>query len=259
VGPFAVERGLVTVDPDDTVAEVRIRMLNGGGAATACFPVRNGRPVYAGDCAIAGVPGTAAPVEVWFTDTAGSATGSLLPTGSAVDVFDEARATCIDNGMPVVVVAAADLGATGYESCDELEANIEVRSRVESLRLQAGRRMGLGDVTDLTVPKVTLVAPPVAGGHLSTRTFIPHRCHDAIGVLGAVSVAAAALLPGTPAAAAMAPTGTTATIGTTVRIAVEHPTGTLDATIVLGPNGVERSGIVRTARKLMDGVAFLRG
>jgi 4-oxalomesaconate tautomerase len=250
VGPFAVERGLVS-SPTDGITGVRIRLLNGGGIATATFPVAAGRPKYDGDCAIAGVPGTAAPIQLTFCDTAGSATGALLPTGNATDVIDGVTVTCIDNGMPVVVLAAGDLGITGYESCEQLESNATFRARLEQLRLLAGRAMGLGDVTNLTIPKLTLVAPPIDGGTLCTRTFIPHRCHDAIGVLGAVSVATAALLEGTPAAAV-------SRLDEPGRVTVEHPTGSLDATVEFGNDGitVQRSGILRTARALMDGIAY---
>lgn len=254
VGPFAVERRLVEVVGEH--AAVRIRMLNTGGVATARFAVSDGAPIYAGTCAIAGVPGTAAPIELEFADTAGSSCGALLPTGNVVDVIDGVAVMCIDNGMPVVVLRATDLGVSGRETCAELEADVEMRRRLEHLRVMAGELMGLGDVTATTVPKMTLVSPPVGGGAICTRTFIPHRCHDAIGVLGAVSVAAAVMIPGSPAAAVAA------TLVAPDRVTVEHPTGTLDATVVLISDGdtytVARSGILRTARKLMDGCVFTR-
>jgi 4-oxalomesaconate tautomerase len=261
VGPFAVERGLVSGESvAGDVAAVRIRMLNTGGVATARFPVAAGRPVYTGDCSIAGVPGTAAPIELQFADTAGSTCGSLFPTGHVVDVVKGVEVTCIDNGMPVVILRAADVGVTGQETCEELEANSAMRSTVEAIRLAAGPLMGLGDVTKLTVPKMTLVSSPMDGGSLCTRTFIPHRCHDAIGVLGAVSVATAAVIPGTPAAAVSVFLVGDAASG---RVTVEHPTGTLDATVVVefddsGNAVAKRSGILRTARKLMDGTVFPR-
>jgi 4-oxalomesaconate tautomerase len=256
VGPFALERGLVQASGDG--ASVRIRMINTGGVATARFPIRDGLPVYDGECAIAGVPGTAAPIELLFEQTAGSTCGALFPTGRAVDLIEGIRVTCVDNGMPVVVLRAADVGIDGDESCDELEADQSLRSRIEQIRLAAGLLMGLGDVTDLTVPKITLVSPPRHGGTLMTRSFIPHRCHDAIGVLGAVSVATAALAGEGPAADVAE---FTQGAGTNVtRVVVEHPTGTLDASVVLRRDGAtliaERSGIVRTARKLMDGIVF---
>ena len=254
VGPFAVERGLVMASGSE--AEVRIRMLNTGGVATARFPVSGGRPVYSGDCFIAGVPGTAASIELAFADTAGSTCGSLFPTGNVVDTVEGVEVTCIDNGMPVVILRATDVGVTGRETCEELEADSSMRAKVEAIRLATGPLMGLGDVAKLTIPKVTLVSPPVNGGTLCTRTFIPHRCHDAIGVLGAVSVATAALIAGTPAAAV------SVSSGSPDRVTVEHPTGTLDATVVVefesGVAVARRSGILRTARKLMDGTVFPR-
>lgn len=254
VGPFALERGLVQASGTD--ASVRIRMLNSGGTATARFPVSAGRPVYAGDCAIAGVPGTAAPIELLFEETAGSSCGALFPTGHAVDVIDGIEVTCVDNGMPVVVLRATDVGIDGDESCEELEANESLRARIEKIRLAAGPLMALGDVAALTVPKITMVSAPRHGGTLMTRTFIPHRCHDAIGVLGAVSVATA-VLAGEGPAAELAVLGDDPN-----RVIVEHPTGTLDATVVLRRDGATltalQSGIVRTARKLMDGTVFPR-
>ena len=211
-------------------------------------------PVYAGDTAIAGVPGTAAPIRLDFADIAGGSCGALLPTGHAVDTIAGTEVTLIDNGMPVVVLRAADLDVTGYEEPAELEANERLRSRLEDIRLQAGKLMNLGDVTSTTVPKLTLVAPPRDGGSISTRTFIPHRVHDAIGVLGAVSVATAALLPDSPAHGVLEG-------GRDGLVVVEHPTGTFDASIDVtfaadGTPEVGRAGIIRTARKLMDGVGL---
>jgi 4-oxalomesaconate tautomerase len=277
VGPFALERGMLEV-PDGDRAEIRIRMLNTGGIASATVPVADGRPRYEGDTAISGVPGTAAPIRLDFEGIAGSSCGALLPTGRVVDEVCGLAVTLIDNGMPVVVLRAADLGVTGHETCEELEADDALRRTVEEVRLAAGPLMHLGDVATTTVPKLTIVAPPRAGGALATRTFIPHRCHDAIGVLGAVSVATAALLPSGPAAevarldGAGAGTGGTGDMGggaaTGVNdgngtvVTVEHPTGTFDAAVDLaivdGEPVVERAGIIRTARKLMDGFVFPR-
>lgn len=262
VAPFAVERGLVEVAPTATQAAVRVLMRNTDTVATARFAVADGMPTYGGDTEISGVPGTASPIHLDFDDLGGGSCGAMLPTGNAVDVIDGVECTLVDNGMPVVVMRATDVGISGAESPTALEANETLRATLESIRLQAGERMNLGDVSDTTVPKLTMVSPPAADGHLSTRTFIPHRCHEAIGVLGAVSVATAALLPDSPAA-------TVATTNDAGSIRLEHPTGHFDAVITLAkpdaegqsPNNevsVERAGIVRTARKLMDGIAFPR-
>jgi 4-oxalomesaconate tautomerase len=256
VGPFAIERGLVPAAAERSSADVRIRMINTGGIATAHVHLHAGAPVYDGDCSIAGVPGSAAPIRLDFEATAGSSCGSLLPSGSAVEVVEGVEVTLVDNGMPVVVMRAADLGVSGYEEPSALEASSELRKIIERIRLAAGPMMRLGDVRALTVPKLTLVSPPREGGTICTRTFIPHRCHDAIGVLGAVSVATAALLADTPAASVAAP------VEEGAPIVVEHPTGTFDAAVEIERDGeslaVRRAGIIRTARKLMDGVVFGR-
>jgi 4-oxalomesaconate tautomerase len=251
VAPFAIRRGLVSV-PADGSAEIRIHMINTGGVAVAHVLMEGGFVVEGGSTVIAGSPGSGAAIRIDFSETQGSSCGALLPTGNVVDVVAGVPVTLIDNGMPVVVMAADAVGITGYETPAELEANADLRSTLERVRLAAGALMNLGDVTSLTVPKLTIVSAARDGGSFCTRTFIPHRCHDAIGVLGAVSVATAALLPGSPAAdvATLVPGDT---------IVVEHPTGTFDVVIDLVPGEVlkvERSGIVRTARLLMDGTVF---
>jgi 4-oxalomesaconate tautomerase len=249
VGPFAVERGLVSPGAERTT--VRIRMVNSGSTATAHFATPNGIVEYAGDTAISGVPGTAAPIVLDFADTEGSTGNGLLPTGNLVDTIDGIRVTCVDNGMPVVVADARDFGITGYEPTDELEA---LRDRIQSLRVQAGKLMGLGDVTDSSVPKTTLVARPVDGGTICTRTFIPLRPHASIGVLGAVSVVTAVLLDG-----AVGHDLAQLTDGQT-RMDVEHPSGHLEVEVDVDADSlrVRRSGVVRTARKLFDGTVFPR-
>jgi 4-oxalomesaconate tautomerase len=249
VGPFAVERGLAA-------SPVRIHMVNSGSVATASFPGADGVVDYDGDTAIAGVPGTAAAVVLDFAGTEGSATGALLPTGHVADVIEGVAVTCVDNGMPVVVVPAAELGRTGYETVAELEADAELARKVRALQLAAGRLMGLGDVSAASVPKISLVAAPADGGTICTRTFIPIRVHDSIGVLGAVSVVTALLLDGAAGASlAVVKPGQT-------RFDVEHPTGHLEVEVDLDqasqPPAVLRSGVVRTARKLFDGTVFPR-
>jgi 4-oxalomesaconate tautomerase len=252
VGPFAVERGMISPGRDSTTT--RIRMLNSGSVVTATFATPGGVPDYSGTTAIAGVPGTAAPISLRFTDTAGSTTGHLLPTGSVCDVIAGVQVTCIDNGMPVVVARATDMGITGYESPAELAGNAELANRVQSLRLAAGQLMGLGDVSHASVPKTTLVSRPRDGGTICTRTFIPIRPHTAIGVLGAVSAATALLLPGA-AGAELADLP-----GPGQPIDVEHPSGHLLVDVEMDtarrPPLVRRAGVVRTARKLFDGTVF---
>lgn len=251
VAPFAIERGLVAARGD--TAKVRVHLVNTDSIATATVRLTDGMPEYRGTTAIDGVPGAAAPVLLDFEGIAGGSCGALLPTGNPVDSIDGVEVTMIDNGMPVVAIRATDMGITGAEPPSELDADHALRARLESIRLQAGRAMNLGDVADTTVPKMCMVSVPTADGDISTRTFIPHRCHEAIGVLGAVSVATAALLPGSPAAAvARAGAGADGTIG------CEHPSGMFTAAVALDPASFEvrSAGIIRTARKLMDGTVF---
>lgn len=250
VGPFAIERGLVAASED--VTEVGIFMENTGQIAVAGVATPGGAVAYGGDARIDGVPGTASAIPIAFKDTAGSSCGTLLPTGNAFDVIDGVEATLIDNGMPCVVMRAGDLGITGDEAPQALEDNETLRARLETIRLKAGPLMNLGDVTKKSVPKMTMVSRPRHGGVIATRTFIPHRCHSSIGVLGAVSVATACLTPGSTAAA-LAETGE----GHERSLSVEHPTGEITVVATLADDGsVSRAAILRTARKLFDGFVF---
>ena len=250
VGPFAIERGLVAARDGET--PVRIFMENTAQTAVATVATPGGKVTYAGDARIDGVPGTAAAIPIEFEDTAGSSCGALLPTGNAVDVIDGIELTMIDNGMPCVVMRASDLGISGEETPKELEANTALRARLEAIRLKAGPLMNLGDVEKSSVPKMTMVSAPRNGGAIATRTFIPHTCHSSIGVLGAVSVATACLLPGSPAAE-LADAGE----GTRRSLSIEHPTGEMTVVATLDAAGaVKSAAILRTARKLFDGVVF---
>ena len=189
VGPFAIERGLVAANNGET--PVSIYMENTGQIAVAKVQTPNSVVSYTGEAQIDGVPGGAAPVLLTFQDTVGSSCGALLPTGNAVDVIEGIRVTMIDNGMPCVVMRAAEIGITGQEEPEDLEANTILLKKLEKIRLACGFLMNLGDVSSKTVPKMTMVSAAQDGGAISTRTFIPHRCHKTIGVLGAVSVATA--------------------------------------------------------------------
>ncbi|HQU25399.1 MAG TPA: 4-oxalomesaconate tautomerase [Acidimicrobiales bacterium] len=255
VGPFALEEGLVA--PAGDVTDVRIWMENTKSLAVARVETPGGVVRYGGDAHIDGVPGTHAPIPIEFLDVAGSSCGSLLPTGRVRDVVEGLEVTCIDNGMPVVCLRAADLGLSGEETPTEIEARPDVAERVEALRRACGPLMNLGDVAASTVPKMSLLSPARHGGALSTRTFIPHRVHEAIGVFGAVSVASACVLPGSVAAEvaqlAASPGETT--------LDIEHPTGYFSVTleVTAGPDGptVTRAALLRTARLLMRGEVYV--
>ncbi|MES1953804.1 4-oxalomesaconate tautomerase [Salinisphaera hydrothermalis] len=253
VAPFAIEQGLVAAADGETT--VRVYMVNSDSRAEVVVQTPRGEVTYAGDAEIDGVPGSHAPIRQFFVDTAGANCGALLPTGNAVDEIDGVACTLIDNGMPVVVMAAESLGLTGNETAEDF-ANAALRKRCERIRLEAGRRMNLGDVSETTVPKLTFVSAPKSGGMVATRTLIPHTLHSSIGVLGAVSVASACLLEGTPAnVLAVIPEGNSKRCG------LEHPTGMLmvEAEVDHTHQGIRlgRMGILRTARLLMTGSVFV--
>lgn len=250
VGPFAIERGLVAAQTDETT--VTIYMENTGQTAVARIQTPDGAVTYQGDASIDGVPATSAPVPVEFRDTAGSTCGALLPTGNLVDVIDGIEVTCIDNGMPCVVMRAADLGIDGTETPADLEADKDLRAKLEAIRLTVGPMMNLGDVSQKSVPKMTMVSAHRNGGAISTRTFIPHRCHKTIGVLGAVSVATACLTKGAVGYdLANAPDGAAKTMS------IEHPTGEMTVVGHVEDGTMTRAEVLRTARKLMDGIVFI--
>ena len=251
VGAFAIERGLVQAQNDET--PVAIYMENTGQIAVARVATPGGVVNYKGEARIDGVPGGAAAVPLTFKDTAGSSCGALLPSGNAVDTVAGIDVTMIDNGMPCVVMTAAAMGISGDETPQALEEDAALRERLEVLRLACGPLMNLGDVAEKSVPKMTMVSAPKAGGAISTRTFIPHRCHKTIGVLGAVSVATACLIKGSPAYD-LAARGE----GDMRSLSIEHPTGEMTVVATLDQTGtVAEAAILRTTRKLMDGEVFV--
>jgi 4-oxalomesaconate tautomerase len=256
VGPFAIERGLIPAQ--DGVTRVKVRTVNTGTIAELAIETPGGHVNYEGDARIDGVPGTAAAIPIDFLDAEGSVCGKLLPTGNVVDAIEGVDCTLIDNGMPVIVLQASAVGRTGYESHADLNKDTELKARLEAIRLRAGPLMNLGDVARKVVPKLCLVAPPAtAGGHICTRSFIPHECHTAIGVFAAVTVATACVLPGSPANRVVRlPEGRSKTLS------VEHPTGEFSVRIEVGGTKekpvIERAGLLRTARVLFDGTAFVK-
>lgn len=250
VGPFAIERGLV--EASSTTTSVAIYMENTGQIAVEEVATPNGKVSYQGDAHIDGVPGKASAIPITFQDTAGSSCGALLPTGNQVDVINGVPVTCIDNGMPVVIMTAESMGVSGDETREELEQNETLKAKLEAIRLQVGPMMNLGDVSHKSVPKMTMVSRATRGGSISTRTFIPHRCHASIGVLGAVSVATACMLPDSPAHAL-----STIPEGDIKAMPVEHPIGEMTVILNINEQGEAQSAaILRTARKLFDGDVF---
>ncbi len=255
VVPFALERGMITAQGDTTT--VRVLTRNTGMLSDITVATPGGEISYEGSARIDGVPGTCAPVQISFLDTAGSVAGSLLPTDNAVDKFDiegfgTLEATCIDNGMPMILVRAEDVHRSAYETVDEMNADTELKTVLEKLRLQASLKMGLGDVSDKNYPKMCLLARPINGGAIHTRCFIPHVCHDAIGVLAAVTVGTACVMKGTVAdgLAALTPAAQTT-------VSVEHPSGEFSVVLTLAGEHVTSAALLRTARTIMAGEVMI--
>ena len=249
VVPFALETGLVRPKGDSTT--LRVLTLNTDMQCDITVQTPNGQVEYEGTSRIDGAPGTSAPITINFLDTAGSVAPGLLPTGNVRDTIDGIEVTCIDNGMPLVIFRAEDVGRTGYENVEQMNADTELKARIERLRIACGHAMKLGDVTAKNYPKMTLIAPPRAGGNICTRSFIPHVCHEAIGVLAAVTVATACVLDGsiTQGIASMPP-------GNVKKVSVEHPTSEFSVEIEVdpaNPQSVTRAALLRTARLLMRG------
>jgi len=256
VGPFAIEQGLILAKNDFT--DVRIHMLNTGANAVARVQTPNTQVSYVGDAVIDGVPGSSAPVTIDFLDIAGSSCGSLFPSGNSQDLIQGIAVSCVDNGMPVVLLKASDFGLTGAESPTDLEAKQDLKEKLEAIRLKAGLLMNLGDVSQKTVPKMTLISKPLRGGLLNTRSFIPHRVHEAIGVLGSVSVATACVLKGTVAHDLLQQDFADGNI----EIVVEHPSGQFNVNMEVSGSAdiksfkIHRAALLRTARLLMRGEAM---
>jgi len=249
VGPFAIERGLVKAGGDATT--VRVFMVNSRSRADLIVQTPNRQVTYDGDARIDGVPGTHAPIIQNYFGTAGAQCGALLPTGNVIDRIENIDCTLIDNGMPSVIMRAKDFGLSGYEKPEALETNKSLATKIEAIRLAAGKMMGLGDVSNKTIPKMCLISPPKKDGIINTRTFIPHRVHQAVGVLASASDAAACMFPN-GIAKGMAEFEEV----NPCRVDVEHPSGALTVELEWEGETVIRTALLRTARKLMDGVVY---
>lgn len=258
VVPYALEKGLVKAQGHTST--FKVLTLNTNMVSEIEVQTPHGQITYEGDATINGVPGSSAPITINFLDVAGSVAGSLLPTGNLIDTFDiegfgSLEATCIDNGMPMILIRAKDVNRTGYESVDALNQDTELKEIVEKLRLVASEKMGLGDVSDKNYPKMGLLAESIDGGAVHTRCYIPHVCHEAIGVLAAVTVATACILPNT-VAAGIAKQGS----GLRQLYSIEHPTGEFSVDLALNadnPTEVVRAALLRTARALMTGEVYV--
>lgn len=260
VGPFAIETGMIKPIADET--RIVVYMLNSGKECELILQTPKGKLTYSGTTKIDGVPGTSAPIICNYRDLAGSACGSLLPTGSSKDIVDGVEVTCIDNGMPVVIMTAESMGITGRETPQELNANQALCERLYKLRMTLGKKMNLGDVSQMAVPKMCMVSKATRGGTISTRTFIPSKCHAAIGVLGAVSVASACMLANSVChpLASVAPSNNNP-LRDFVDLSIEHPSGEFTVKLETSKAGkgivINKAGVIRTARLLSRGELFV--
>ncbi|KQP17138.1 4-oxalomesaconate tautomerase [Pseudorhodoferax sp. Leaf265] len=252
VAPFAIEQGLVPAQ--DGTTKVRVHNVNTGARIDVTVRTPGGRVTYAGDARIDGVAGTAAPILLDFLDAWGAVTGKVFPTGQRIDRIQGVEVSCIDAAMPLMIVRAADLGVTGREKPVALDADAALLERIESLRLEAGLRMGLGDVSNSVVPKPVLVSAGDSPDSITSRYFTPRRCHASHAVTGAIGVASAFALPGTVASGAARAAGCH-------QLTVLHPAGQIDIEVEMGEEGgevgVRRAALVRTARKIMQGELHL--
>lgn len=258
VGPYALETGLV--EPQEGSTVVRVYNLNTQRLIECRVPTPGRQVSYEGDTIISGVPGRAAGIQLSFLDISGSKTGALLPTGNAIDTIDGVEITCLDAATPIIMVNAADLGLSGRESASELDAQPAMLERLELIRRQAGLRMGLGDVSQSVLPKPVLVSAPSDNtSTLCTRYFVPHRCHKAIAVTGAIAVATAVSVSGTVANRIALEAGKLEADGQLSKVRLEHPSGFIDLDVEHrngNPVDIARVSLIRTARKIMSGTIF---
>lgn len=255
VAAASVELGLVT--PTSEITTVRIRAVNTNARVIATIETPDGVK-YDGNTVVDGVPGSASPVQLQFMDTIGGVTGSFLPTGNPVDIFDNVEVTCMDVAMPMVIAKASSFGLSGYETVEELDSNKAFFKQMESIRLKAGAAMGLGDVSQSVAPKFGILAKPKAGGTMACRYFMPWNCHPTMAVTGAQCLASCILTPKTVAE------GMTPVIDENpATITLEHPSGELDVIVQYERDDSGfvplSAGLIRTARKLADGNVYIPG
>lgn len=250
VGPFALEKGLVPITGD--VTTVRVRNVNTETFVNSTVQTSDGQVQYQGNTQIASVPGSAAPIALTFLNACGAKTGKLLPTGNAIDIIEGVEVSCIDMAVPIVLIDAPQLNKTGYESAQELESDNTFMQQLELIRIKAGAAMGLGDVTKKVIPKPILISPAIHGGTINVRYFMPHKCHGALAVTGAIAIATSTILPGSIAQRYLQSVDMH-------NIAIEHLSGLFEVSLNQqgdSPEGLQAS-IIRTARKLFEGDVFV--
>ncbi|AKP72288.1 4-oxalomesaconate tautomerase [Piscirickettsia salmonis] len=256
VGPFAITKGLVKAQDQETT--VRIYNKNTDVVVEAKVQTPNGELSFEGEATIDGVPGHSAPIELSFLDSVGAKTGKLLPTGQAVNIIDDIEVSCIDVSVPVVMMLAASLGKSGYETKQELDQDKNLIKKMEMIRQKAALLMGMGDVSHSVTPKMALLAEPHCNGHITSRYFTPTDCHPSHAVTGAICIASACLILGSVANQ----------VAHNIHIQdaesdiiVEHPAGTIDAVIHKEVTGktieIPKVSFIRTARPLFSGEVII--
>ena len=255
VGPFAIEEGLVPAHDPET--RVRVHNVNTGALVEETIQTPGGKVTYEGGQAIDGVNGTAAPIRMAFTNTEGAVTGALFASGKRQEEIGGIPVTLIDNAMPMMMLRADAVGLRGDETADEIDEMRDMYAALERMRLEAGRRMGLGDVSASVTPKIGLLSAPREGGTITSRYLTPHECHRAHAATGAICLATACSMDGTVAAEVIG--GPLRESGT---IVIEHPSGRIQVAVDLAPDAeggmrVGRAEILRTARRIFEGHVFV--
>jgi len=253
VGPAAIEMGLYSITQG--VNKIKIRAVNTGARVIAKVKTDGTDVVYEGKTKIDGVLGTSARIELHFSDVTGSYTGAFLPTGHLRDTIDGVDVTCMDVAVPMVIARAKDIGVSGYETRKQLDANGALFERLESIRVQAGFAMGMGDCSKSVTPKLGLLAPAKKGGDIAVRYFMPWAAHPSVAVTGSQCLAACALTPGTVSDGLLQRPR-----GNSVQVTLEHPMGVMDVFVDCDQSdgfSLKSAGIIRTARKLACGTFFI--
>ncbi len=269
VAPAAIETGLVEASEGETA--VSIRALNTGACVRAIVQTPDRKVCYEGAYAIDGVPGTAAPIALEFTDIVGSKTKGLLPTGCAQETIEGIPVTCMDVAVPMVIARAESFGLSGHESSEELDGRKDFLTKMQAVRRQGGRRMGLGEVGEVknsVLPKFALVARAEKGGDLAARYFVPWKCHPTMAATGAQCLAACLLTKGT-VAEDLLQEGLRQKEhkehkehgGGVVSIGIEHPLGVFALEVDFSREGehgflLRSTRLTRTARKIASGHVF---
>ena len=262
LGPFAIEEGLV--ETSDEITKVNVKSINTNALITLDVPTPDRKLKYSGDFKIDGVPGTGSQILMNFKNLEGKTTGNLFPTGNTTDTFDGINVTCFDLATSMMICDAKEFNILGNENSKELNNNKKLLDKIETIRLLAGKKMGMGDVKGKVLPKVSLLSKSINENSIVSRYFTPYSCHETHAVTGTCCVASSCLIPGTVGFRLL---NTKNSLNfNKENIKIEHPMGSIDCIIVLNSNFknnlvlkkdlVKSCGIYRTSRILMKGQVY---